>query len=96
MVTDKNPRQYEVSLWTLQDSFITVLKGYNTDNFGTIEEPSMELKDDSEDTFSFKLPMYIREEGEFKENPNWYNVTNGNLIINLRKVKVIFYKGTDR
>ena len=96
MVTDKNPRQYEVSLWTLQDSFITVLKGYNTDNFGTIKEPSMEVKDDSEDTFSFKLPMYIREEGEFKENPNWYNVTNGNLIINLRKVKVIFYKGTDR
>ena len=95
MITNKNLRRYEVSLWTLQDGFITVLKEFNSSVKGTIEEPEMELSDDSEDTFSFSLPMYIRENGQFKENPIWYNVTNGNLIANLRKVKVIFYKGTE-
>ena len=93
MITNKNPRRYEISLWTLQDSFITVLKSFNLDNFGTIENPQMDLSDDSEDTFSFRLPMYIRVDGEYKENPIWYNVLNGNLIINLRKIKVIFHKG---
>jgi len=96
MLTNKNPRQYEVQLWTLQDDFIAVLKGFNVDNFGTIEEPEMKLSDDSEDSFSFKLPMYIKENGVYKENPIWYNVTEGNLIANLRKIKVIFYKGSAR
>ena len=96
MVTNKNTREYEVQLWTLQDSFITVLKSFNVDTFGTIEEPKMELSDDAEDRFTFKLPMYIKNGNEFKENPNWYNVRNGNLIVNLRKIKVIFYRGTER
>ena len=63
MITNKNLRRYEVSLWTLQDGFITVLKEFNSSVKGTIEEPEMELSDDSEDTFSFSLPMYIRENG---------------------------------
>jgi len=39
MITNKNTREYEVQLWTLQDSFITVLKSFDIDNFGTIEDP---------------------------------------------------------
>lgn len=93
MLTNKNPRQYEVQLWTLQDDFIAVLKSFNVDNFGTIQDPEMSLSDDSEDSFSFNLPMYIRQKGKYVENPVWYNVTEGNLIENLRKVKVIFYRG---
>ena len=96
MLTDKNPRRYEISLWTLQDSFITVLKSFNVNNYGCIQDPNLDLSDDSEDKFSFKLPMYIRKNGEFVENPIWYNVTNGNLMINLRKLKLIFHKGEDR
>lgn len=93
MITNKNPRRYEVSLWTLQDSFITVLKSFDTDNLGCIQEPQMKLSDDAEDTFFFKLPMYIMRDGAPVENPIWYNVTEGNLIVNLRKIKVIFHKG---
>ena len=96
MITNKNTREYEVQLWTLQDSFITVLKSFNIDNFGTIEEPHLELNDDSEDRFTFRLPMYIQNGNEFVENPIWYNVRNGNLIVNLRKIKVIFYRGTEK
>ena len=101
-----NIRNYEVSIWTLQDSFITVLKQSNLENKGKIQDPQMVLKDDGDNTFSFKIPMYLQEdtdltekpyfknESMWKENPIWYTVRNGNLIASLRKIKVIFNKGT--
>ena len=104
MVGKKNIRDYEVSIWTLQDSFITVLKQSNLENREKIQEPKMTLKDDGEYTFSFKIPMYLQEDSDltkkpyfkreriWKENPIWYTVHNGNLMVNLRKVKVIFNK----
>jgi len=96
MVTNKSLRSYEVSIWTLQDSFITVLKPSNLECQGQITEPNMVLKDDGENKFSFKIPMYIKDNnGELTENPIWYNTINGNIIANLRKVKVIFNKKQD-
>jgi len=104
MINKKDIRNYEVSIWTLQDSFITVLKPFNLENKGAIQEPKMELKDDGDNTFSFKIPMYIKENSnvdeepyfkknsELKENPIWYNVRNGNIVANMRKIKVIFNK----
>jgi len=103
MIRTRIIRDYEVSIWTLQDSFIAVLKQSNLENKGTIQEPKMTLKDDGENTFSFKIPMYIREdsgveepyfkkENILKENPIWYTVRNGNLLVNMRKIKVIFNK----
>lgn len=101
-----NIRNYEVSIWTLQDSFITVLKQSNLENKGKIQDPQMVLKDDGDNTFSFKIPMYLQEDTDlaekpyfknesiWKENPIWYTVRNGNLIASLRKIKVIFNKGT--
>ena len=105
MIRTRIIRDYEVSIWTLQDSFIAVLKQSNLENKGTIQEPKMTLKDDGENTFSFKIPMYIREdsgveepyfkkENILKENPIWYTVRNGNLLVNMRKIKVIFNKQT--
>lgn len=86
-------RSYEVSIWTLQDSFITILKSSNLEHKGQILEPNMTLKDDGDNKFSFKIPMYIRDEdGKLKENPIWYNTYNGNIIANLRKIKIIFNK----
>ena len=107
MINKKNIRDYEVSIWTLQDSFITVLKPSHLENKGTIQEPKMILKDDGENSFSFKIPMYIYEdtnlekEPYFKkeefliENPIWFNVRNGNLLVDMRKIKVIFNKKTE-
>jgi len=107
MINKKNIRDYEVSIWTLQDSFITILKPSHLENKGMIQEPKMVLKDDGENSFSFKIPMYIyedtnlEEEPYFKkeellmENPIWFNVRNGNLLVDMRKIKVIFNKKTE-
>lgn len=96
MVMNNLLRSYEVSIWTLQDSFITILKPSNLEHQGQIIEPNMTLKDDGENKFSFKIPMYISDNnGELIENPIWYNTKNGNIIANLRKIKVIFNKEED-
>lgn len=88
-------RSYEVSLWTLQDEFITVLKWSDVEQKGRIESPKMKLSIDGTQEFTFDIPMYYRINGERILNPNWYNVENGNLITSTRKVKVIFNKHTD-
>lgn len=93
-MSEKKLRIYEVSLWTLQDDFITVLKPTNADHKGQISEPSSNLNTDGTQELSFSIPMYLYEGAERIENPIWYNTLNGNLIINLRKIKVIFNKHT--
>ena len=107
MVGNQYIRDYEVSVWTLQDSFITVLKQSKLENREKIQEPKMILKDDGENTFSFKIPMYLQEDNDltetpyfkeeiiWKENPIWYTTRNGNIIANMRKVKIIFNKKTN-
>lgn len=89
----KNLRPYEMSLWTLQDGFITVLKPIGVFNRGQIETPKCRIKDDGTQELNFMIPMYYRDGGELIENPIWYNVINDALIVNLRKIKLIFNKG---
>ena len=85
-------RSYEVSVWTLQDEFITVLKPSNLENKGQIEEGKIELNVDGTQNISFKIPMYLEPE---VVNPIWYDVKNGVLAANMRKIKTIFNKGTE-
>ncbi len=59
----KEIRSYEVSLWTLQDSFITVLKWSDVEQPGRIQEPKMKLNIDGTESFTFSIPMYIRKDG---------------------------------
>ena len=93
-VLRKEIRSYEVSLWTLQDEFITVLKWSDAEHIGRIEKPIMTLNVDGTQTFECTIPMYIRYNGELIENPNWH-LKNEFTILNLRKMKVIFNKWTD-
>ena len=99
-------RNYEVSIWTLQDSFITVLKYSDLENKGQIQDGSLRLNIDGTEELSFKIPMYLwkevrssNDEEKFimqrYENPIWYNVKEGNIIANMRKIKVIFNKMTE-
>ena len=102
-------RSYEVSIWTLQDSFITVLKWADLENKGQIQEPKMVLDIDGTQEFTFSIPMYLMSitneyDVDFQttrtfedrvENPIWYNTNNGNLMVSLRKIKVILNKKTD-
>lgn len=91
----KEIRSYEVSLWTLQDSFITVLKWSDIEQKGRIEEPQMMLNIDGTQEFTFSIPMYFNFHGQMIENPNWYTTRNGNIMASMRKVKVIFNKATE-
>ena len=88
-------RRYEASVWSLQDDFITVLKAAGVDNKGQIQEPNMSLNVDGTQELSFKIPMYLNINGIKQENPGWYNYTNGILIANMRKIKIILNKGTN-
>lgn len=92
-MVSKDIRPYEISLWTLQDGFITVLKPLGLGNKGQIEKPQFNLKTDGTQELSFQLPMYYRDGGELKENPIWYSYRDGLLVENLRKLKLIFNKG---
>ena len=85
-------RSYEVSIWTLQDDFITVLKPSDLENKGQIEEGIARMNVDGTRELNFRIPMYI-EPGV--ENPAWYNVRKGFIIANMRKIKVIFNKNTE-
>ena len=91
----RNLRPYEISLWTLQDSYIATLKAIDLHNKGQIETPKCQIKDDGTQELSFNIPMYYYEDGRLVENPIWYNVVNGALIVNLRKLKLIFNKGEE-
>lgn len=86
-------RPYEMSIWTLQDEFISVLKSHDIANKGQLISPHVSLKDDGTQELTFTVPMYYRDEGEYKENPLWYSFHNGAILVNLRKIKIIFNKG---
>ena len=77
-------RSYEVSLWTLQDSFMTVLKWSDAEQKRRIENPMLTLNVDGTQKFTFSIPMYYSNNGTLIENPNWYTVKSGALIMGLR------------
>ena len=91
----RTTRDYEVSLWSLQDSFITVLKQYGLEFKGQIQDGKLSNRDDGTQTFSFTIPMYYYKNGQRIENPSWYSVTKGALLANMRKIKVIFNKDAE-
>ena len=91
MITEEI-RSYEVSVWTLQDEFITVLKWSDAEQKGRIEDPQMTLNIDGTQEFTFSIPMYYYYHSKLIDNPNWYNTQNGNLLEGMRKIKVIFNK----
>lgn len=85
-------RDYEVSLWTIEDEYIATLKHSGAEDKGHLLKPIMQLKTDGTQEFSFSIPLYIYENGQRIENPIWYHTHNGNILINMRKIKVCFHK----
>ena len=71
------------------------MKHANLELKGQIQNPIVKIKDDGTREFTFSIPMYLYNGTELVENPNWYNTTNGNLMIGLRKIKVICDKKTE-
>ena len=87
-------RNYEVSIWTLQDDFIAVLKPSNLEYKGLIMNGEANLKDDGTQSFTFSIPMYIFDGTQRIVNPVWYTVKDGTVAEAMRKAKLILNKGT--
>lgn len=88
----KKIRDYEVSIWTLQDEFITVLKPSHLEHRGQIEQGKQKILDDGTLSLTFSIPMYLYFGKNRSENPIWHNVKDGTIVANMRKIKVIFNK----
>ena len=67
----RNIRNYEISVWTLQDDFITVLKHSLLENKGQIQNGEMTLNVDGTQELSFSIPLYYSIDGVLVENPLW-------------------------
>ena len=106
-----NVRNYEMSVWTLQDSYLTTLKSADgpydpleskrmtwprTRYRGQVQNGEMVINMDGTRTLKFDIPMYIEEKGQKIENPNWYTVQDKNILTAMRKIKVIFDKMIDK
>lgn len=97
-------RNYEISVWTLQDTFISVLKYANLENKGQIQDGKAKFCVDGTQELSFTIPMYLHSNEvnprwwntskDLLTNPIWENVINGNIIADLRKIKLIINKQT--
>ena len=85
-------RNYEISIWTLQDDFITVLKFADMGYKGQVQDGELILNVDGTQEFSFSIPMYYTLNGTLIENPAWYNYINGTIVANMRKIKLILNK----
>ena len=89
-------RTYEISVWSLQDDFLIVLKRSNFSYKGQAQnEPELILNVDGTQELNFSIPMYLTVNGKRIENPLWRNYTNGTITANLRKIKVILNKNTE-
>ena len=87
-------RPYEISIWSLQDRFISVLK-WSEDTFkGQLQDAQMVIKDDGTQTLDFKVPETYNINGNRIPNPLWKKIDEQPLEPNMHKLKVIFNKGT--
>ena len=87
-------RNFEISIWTLQDSFITVIESAFNKVKGKTQNAVMTLNMDGTESLTFTIPMKYDLNGELIVNPSWNSTMNGNILVNMRKVKVILNKST--
>ena len=88
-------RSYEISIWTLQDRFLSVLKWATMDHKGQIQDPSITLRDDGTQELSFTIPKYYLVGMDKIPNPMWLHLEDQPLEANMHKLKVIFNKQTE-
>ena len=88
-------RPYELSIWTLQDEFITVLKWSEIENKGQIQNGTVELIDDGTEKLELSVPLYYYDGDRKIKNPLWQDIENKTIIPHLHKIKLIFNKMTE-
>ncbi len=88
-------RSYEISIWTLQDRFLSVLKWSTMNQKGQIQEPEVILRDDGTEELSFTIPKFYWVGPDKIPNPMWLHLQDQPLEANMHKLKVIFNKNTE-
>lgn len=89
-------RRYEVSIWTLQDRFLSILKWFNLDQKGQIQNPEITLKDDGTQEFNFSIPKLYYDGSNKIPNPMWYQLLETPIEANMHKLKVVFNKNIEQ
>lgn len=101
-------RDYELSIWTLQDTFINVLKWSGmeyrdaNDEFlrkypgigqrGQIQNGEIKIVDDGTEELDFSVPKFYLVGGVKTPNPLWKYFEDNNFASDMYKVKIIFNK----
>ena len=88
-------REFEISIWTLQDDFITTLESAWVKTKGKTQDASITLNIDGTQQLSFSIPMYYYKMGQKIKNPAWMDFSNNKILLNTRKIKVILNKQTE-
>ena len=88
-------RNFEISIWTLQDDFITTIESAWIKTKGKTQDASMNLNIDGTQQLTFSVPMYYFINGQKISNPAWITFSDNKVLLNTRKVKVILNKKTD-
>ena len=88
-------RSYEISIWTLQDRFLSVLKWANMSQKGQLQDPEMTLRDDGTEELTFKIPKFYWSGPDKIPNPMWLQVKKEPIEANMHKLKVIFNKNDE-
>lgn len=88
-------RNFEISIWTLQDAFITTIESAWIKTKGKTQNASMTLNIDGTQQLTFSVPMYYFMNGQKISNPAWITFSENKVLLNTRKVKVILNKQTD-
>ena len=89
-------RSYEISVWTLQDECLTVLKPSELEFKGEVQNAVATFVDDGTEELTFSVPMYYYNDyGKKVLNPAWSYILNGHFTANMHKVKLILNKATE-
>ena len=88
-------RSYEISIWTLQDRFLSVLKWANMSQKGQLQDPEMTLRDDGTEELTFTIPKFYWSGPDKIPNPMWLQVKKEPIEANMHKLKVIFNKNDE-
>ena len=92
----ENLRNFEISIWTLQDRFITVLEDSYNKLKGKTQDATMTLNIDGTQELTFTIPMKFDVGDHYVTNPAWISaVDESQLLVNTRKIKVILNKKTE-
>ena len=87
-------RSYEITIWTLQDRFVSVLKQFNMDCKGQIQDPEVVIGNGEIGKLTFSIPKMYWLQGQKYENPLWHQLDNYPLEANMHKLKVVYNKTT--